>query len=192
MQAHRNDRPTSSPRSGSPQTGKSCIKATQRLAHRPNILRESARFALALRRSIIGNLTAVFIVANLIGAACSLPVSFAPATRSVPPTEMPASTETPASAPTPASTQTPAPAETATPEPAATPTEALLDLEILEWSEFPIANRADPANTDTRVEVLIRNPNESPVRVPVDGVELRFLNASGEVVYANPNPVFYI
>ncbi len=72
------------------------------------------------------------------------------------------------------------------------PTEALLDLEILEWSEFPIANRADPANTDTRVEVLIRNPNESPVRVPVDGVELRFLNASGEVVYANPNPVFYI
>ena len=37
--------------------------------------------------------------------------------------------------------------------------EPVLDLEILEWAEFPYANLADPSNTDTHVEVLIRNPH---------------------------------
>src|SRR5687768_6935306 len=76
--------------------------------------------------------------------------------------------------------------------PSATPTPALLNLEILEWSEFPYANLADPSNTDTHVEVLIRNPNDFPVRVNNDQDELRFVNAAGEVVYTNPSSVFYI
>jgi hypothetical protein len=68
----------------------------------------------------------------------------------------------------------------------------LLDLEILEWSEWPYGNPADPSNTDTHVEVLIRNPNNVPVRVNRDLDELRFINAAGEIVYANPSPFLYI
>jgi hypothetical protein len=83
-------------------------------------------------------------------------------------------------------------AATAIPEPSATPIPALLDLEIVEWSEFPYANLADPSNTDTHVEVLIRNPNDVPVRIDQNSVELRFLNSAGEVVYSNPNPFLYI
>jgi hypothetical protein len=90
------------------------------------------------------------------------------------------------------STETAASTEVATLEPSPTPSPALLDLEILEWSEFPYANLADPANTDTRVEVLIRNPNDVPVRIDQDHVELKFVNAAGEVVYSNPNPFFYV
>lgn len=84
------------------------------------------------------------------------------------------------------------PTEAAVPPPSATPAPALLDLEILEWSEFPYANPADPANTDTHVEVLIRNPNDVPVRIDQNNVELRFVNSAGETVYSNPNPFFYI
>ncbi len=62
----------------------------------------------------------------------------------------------------------------------------------MEWAEYPYANLADPQNTDTRVEILVRNPNEFPVRVNTDEVELRLLNAAGEIVYTNPNPTFYI
>ncbi len=62
----------------------------------------------------------------------------------------------------------------------------------MEWDVYPYANLADPQNTDTRVEILIRNPNEFPVRVNLDEVELRLLNAAGEIVYTNPNPTFYI
>lgn len=89
-------------------------------------------------------------------------------------------------------TETTMPTEVATLEPSPTPTSALLDLEILEWSEFLYANPADPANTDTRVEVLIRNPNDVPVSIDQDNVELKFVNAAGEIVYSNPNPFFYI
>jgi hypothetical protein len=83
-------------------------------------------------------------------------------------------------------------AEAPTSEPSATPTASLLDLEIVEWSEFPYADLADPSNTDTHVEVLIRNPNDVPVRIDQTRVELGFVNAAGEVVYSNPNPFFYI
>jgi hypothetical protein len=81
---------------------------------------------------------------------------------------------------------------TATLEPSPTAPPELLALEIIEWGEYPYANLADPANTDTRVEVLIRNPNDVPVRLDRDNEELRFLNAAGETAYANPNPFLYI
>jgi hypothetical protein len=102
----------------------------------------------------------------------------------------PTATQTPAVSPT--ETTTPTPAATATPEPSLTPTQAVLDLEIVEWSEWPYASPADPSNTDTHVEVLIRNPNDFPVRVNDDDDELRFINAAGEVVYTNPSPFFYL
>lgn len=92
--------------------------------------------------------------------------------------------------PTPTATASPEP--TATPEPSLTPTQAILDLEILEWSEFPFAHPADPSNTDTHVEVLIRNPNDFPVRIDLDADELRMVNAAGEVVYTNPSSFYYI
>jgi len=89
-------------------------------------------------------------------------------------------------------TETTISAETLSAEPSPAPAPALLNLEIVEWSEFPYANLADPSNTDTHVEVLIRNPNDVPVRIDQNAVDLRFINASGEVVYSNPNPVLYI
>lgn len=97
-------------------------------------------------------------------------------------------TQTPAASPP----DTAVSVEVATLTPSPTSSPALLDLEILEWSEFPYANLVDPANTDTHVEVLIRNPNDVPVRIDQDHVELKFVNAAGEVVYSNPNPFFYI
>jgi hypothetical protein len=85
------------------------------------------------------------------------------------------------------------PTDSPTPQPSPTATELpLLDLEIVEWSEFPYAHPADPNNTDTHVEVLIRNPNDVPVRIDQDGVDLRFVNAAGEVVFSNENPFFYV
>jgi hypothetical protein len=117
---------------------------------------------------------ACILLVTLILSACAAPAPTATRTQPPPPTE------------------TPAPTELATSEPSATPGQTLLDLEVLEWSEFPYAHPADPSNTDTHVEVLIRNPNDVPVRVLRDGVELRFLNASGQVVYANPNPFLYL
>ncbi len=92
----------------------------------------------------------------------------------------------------PTETTAPTPTATATPEPSPTPTPAVLDLEIVEWSEWPYASPADPSNTDTHVEVLIRNPNDFPVRVNNDEDELRFINAAGEVVFTNPSSFFYI
>jgi hypothetical protein len=68
----------------------------------------------------------------------------------------------------------------------------VLDLEIVEWSEWPYASPADPSNTDTHVEVLIRNPNDFPVRVNHAEAELRFINAAGDVVFTNPSPFFYL
>ena len=106
-----------------------------------------------------------------------------------------APTESVASPPPPAVTETaePTATETATPEPSPTPTEvALLPLELVEWAEFRYANPADPANTDTHVEVLIRNPNDVPVRIDQDGVDLRFVNSAGAVVFSNKNPFFYV
>ncbi|MEX1071881.1 MAG: hypothetical protein WEC37_04570 [Anaerolineales bacterium] len=86
-------------------------------------------------------------------------------------------------------TETALPSATATPE--ASPTPALLDLEILEWFEHPIANLVDPSSGVTNVEVLIRNPNDFHVSIG-ENAELRFLNSAGEVVYTNPSPTFYI
>lgn len=120
----------------------------------------------------------LFITVILISSACSSPIATATQISAVPLTE------------TIAPIETIVPTDTATPEP--TPTATLLDLEILEWSEWPYAYLADPSNTDTHVEVLIRNPNDFPVRVDNDKNELRFINAAGEVVFANPSPVFYI
>lgn len=87
---------------------------------------------------------------------------------------------------------TPVPTATTSPGPSPTAVEAVLDLEIVEWAEFPYANLADPNNTDTHVEVLIRNPNDFPVRVNTDADELRFVNAAGDAVYANPSAFFHI
>jgi hypothetical protein len=67
-----------------------------------------------------------------------------------------------------------------------------LPLEIVEWHEYPYTNLADPNNTDTHVEVLIRNPNNVPVRLDRDTGELRFVTSAGEIAYANPNATFYI
>src|SRR5687768_2974586 len=111
-----------------------------------------------------------FFVLFLITSACGFPARIATA----PPFGEDART------PAVSSTEITEPTETGTSEPSATPAAALLNLEILEWSEFPYANLADPSNTDTRVEVLIRNPNDVPVRIDQDSVELRFVNAAGE------------
>jgi hypothetical protein len=90
-------------------------------------------------------------------------------------------------------TETPVPSTpTDTPLPSLTPTPELLPLQIVEWSEYPYTNLADPSNTDTHVEVLIHNPNDVPVRIDQNAGELRFANSAGEVVYSNPNPTFYI
>ena len=78
------------------------------------------------------------------------------------------------------------------PEPSPTATPATHQLEIVEWAVYPYANLVDPQNTDTRVEILVRNSNEFPVRVNMNKVELRLLNAAGEIVYTNANPTFYI
>ena len=115
-------------------------------------------------------------------------ISIAYACTSAAPTETAIATQTPAVPPT----ETTVPTATATLEPSLTPTPVLLDLEILEWSEWPYAHPADPSNTDTHVEVLIRNPNDFPVRVNRDVDELRFINAAGDVVYTNPNSFLYI
>lgn len=115
-----------------------------------------------------------FIVAVLLLTACAAPPPKA--------TQPALATATPAPPSTP--TNTPLPSPTATP--------ALLPLQIVEWNEYPYTNLADPANTDTHVEVLIHNPNNVPIRIDQNAGELRFINAAGETVYANPNPVFYI
>jgi len=62
----------------------------------------------------------------------------------------------------------------------------------MEWAVYPYANLADPQNTDKRIEILVRNPNGFPVRVNMDEVELRLLNAAEEIVYTNNSPTFYI
>jgi hypothetical protein len=105
---------------------------------------------------------------------------------------LPTATQSPQPSPAATATPQPSPTVTQTPLPSLTPTADLLDLEILEWAIYPYANLADPQNTDTRVEILIRNPNDFPVRVNLDQVELKLLNASGEIVYTNPNPAFII
>jgi hypothetical protein len=98
----------------------------------------------------------------------------------------------PATASAEAVTEALTPTATASPEPSPTPKEPVLDLEVLEWAVYPYANLADPQNTDTRVEILVRNPNEFPVQVHLDEVELRLLTTAGEIAYTNANPTFYI
>jgi hypothetical protein len=120
--------------------------------------------------------------------ACSTQGSTAMGTGDV--TKAPAALATNTQAPT--ATETLEPSPTLTMEPSPTPTPAILQLEIVEWAEFPYANLANPQNTDTRVEILVHNPNEFPVRVNTDEVKLRLLNIAGEIVYTNPNPTFYI
>ena len=120
----------------------------------------------------------LFIIVISIASACSSPVTTPTQTLTVSPVDPTA----------------PMPTGTPAPEPSLTPPPALLPLEIVEWSEWPYSNLADPSNTDTHVEMLIRNPNNFPVKVnrDEDEGELRFINAAGETVYTNPNPVFYI
>ena len=77
-------------------------------------------------------------------------------------------------------------------EPATTAVPTLLALEIVEWAEYPYANLADSTNRDTRLEMLVRNPNDLPVEIDTDGLEVRLVNGAGNVVYANPNPKLFI
>ncbi len=140
----------------------------------------------------------------LAATACSVPGSITPETRGETGTPAALATGTQAPSPTatpkPSFTATPKPSLTATlepsltasPKPSSTATPAILQLEIAEWAVYPYANSADPKNTDTRVEILVRNPNEFPVRVKTDEVELRLLNAAGKIVYTNAYPTFYI
>lgn len=127
-------------------------------------------------------------------ACSSLTVPASPTAVVKPPTSAPIANSTLMTATLQAATApaTSAPLATAEPTPAATVADPALDLEVLEWAEFPYANPADPSNTDTHVEVLIRNPNNFPVKVDTGTAELRFLTATGEVAYANPSAVFYI
>jgi hypothetical protein len=130
----------------------------------------------------------VLMLAALALSACS-------ASEPTPPQSESATDNPPAAATAtqpPSATATLSPTETATSEPSLTPTPAILPLEIVEWEVYPYANLADPQNTDQRIEILIRNQNEFPVRVDRDGVELRLLNAAGEIAYTNPNPTFYL
>lgn len=122
----------------------------------------------------------LFIIVIPIAFACSSPVPIA--------TQAPGASPTETIIPTTTATAT----AIRTPEPSFTPTPVVLNLEILEWSEWPYGNLADPSNTDTHVEVLIRNPNDFPVKVNTDEDELRFINAAGDIVYTNPSPFFYI
>ncbi len=140
-----------------------------------------------MRKTQLGAM--VLILSQVACGALSQPATPPPTVTDVPPTRTPAAAPTTTTAVI-IDTPTPAPSVSPTPSPTVVP--ALLDLEILEWAEFPYANLADPNNTDTRVEVLIRNPNEVPVRVDREVDELRFLNSAGDVVYANPSAFFYI
>ncbi len=142
---------------------------------------------------ILGMVVLVFVLAV---TACSPPGT--PVLEEVHKTDTPPAaatdTQTPAFTPTaePSSTPSPEPFPSATPEPSLTATPALSPLEIQEWAIYPYANLADPQVTDQRVEMLVRNPNDFPVRVNTSDAEIRFLNAAGEVVYRNPSPTFYI
>ncbi len=118
----------------------------------------------------------LFVVLAVLLAACAPAATTLPAETKTAATSAPVATETPAA--------------TATAEPSPTPT--LVPLEIVEWHEYAYTNLADPNNTDTHVEVLIRNPNSVPVRIDRDTGELRFVTATGEIAYANPNPTYYI
>ncbi len=149
-------------------------------------------------------LVIVLFLFILTATACSAPgsivleaggetgTSAALATDTQAPSPTATSEPSPTPTPEPSPTASPEPSPTATPEPPPTAMPAIRQLEIVEWAEYPYANLADPQNTDTRVEILVRNPNEFSVRVNLDGVELRLLNAAGEIVYTNANPTFYI
>ncbi len=71
---------------------------------------------------------------------------------------------------------------TASPEPSLTPKPAPLPLEIVEWTMW-----ADVPGYP-RLEVLVRNPNQFPVKVNMS--ELSLLNGAGEIV-RNTGDVFY-
>jgi hypothetical protein len=133
-------------------------------------------------------LMVVLFLLVLFVAACSAPQSTASEAGGE--TSTPAALATDTQAPSP--TATPEPSPTATLEPSPTATQAIRQLEIEEWGVYPYSNPADPQNTDTHIEILVRNPNKFPVRVNLDKVELRLLNAAREIVYTNPNPTFYI
>lgn len=126
----------------------------------------------------------------LITAACSPPGQTLEQTSRKTSTPTPLQPDTPA----PSSTVTTGPKHTATliPSPTGTLAPEIQPLEIVEWVEYPYANLADPGNTDTRVEVRFRNPNEFPVRVDLNRVEIRLLAEDGQVVYVNPNPRLFI
>jgi hypothetical protein len=106
----------------------------------------------------------------------------APAPASTPATPVLTMTTSPTDPPTP----------TSIPVPTVTITPSIQELEIVEWSEYPYANLADPQNKDTRLEILVHNPNDFPIRLNLDEVELKLLNEAGEIVYTNVNPTFFI
>lgn len=182
MQADQCTRSTS-PRSRDPESGRGLTGTARRLT--------PVGGAPALRGSTMARFPAFFCLFVLIGSACSLPSSIGLQTQPVVPSETPGPAETRDPTQTAAPSQTPESTEAPPLEPSATPAAALLGLEILEWSEFPYTTLADPTIKDTHVEVLIRNPNDVPVRVLSDGAELRFLDSSGAVVYANAISLLY-
>ncbi len=192
MHAQSHDDPVSPPGPARPITDTSRAEVDRGQTASQPARRAPARGARDPHGTLTFIFSAILLCVGLTGSACSFATTITSQTQPELPTEPPALTEPPAPTDTPITIATLAPTEAATAAPSATPTATLKNLEILEWSEFPYAHPADSANTDTHVEVLIRNPNDVPVRVLGDGVELRFLNTSRAVVYANPNPVFYI
>lgn len=81
-------------------------------------------------------------------------------------------------------TITPAPSATAASEPSSTPTLAPLQLEIVEWSTW------EDVPGYTNVEVLLRNPNDFPVRV--NKTKVSVINAAGESVLTTDDVSFYL
>jgi hypothetical protein len=67
-----------------------------------------------------------------------------------------------------------------------------LELEVVEWFEHAIPDLVDPSISDTNIEILVRNPYDFPVYVNSSEVQVRLINAAGEVVYTNPNPFVFL
>ena len=108
----------------------------------------------------------------LVVTACSAPEAIA--------TEPGAETSTPAAV----ATETQAPSATAIPEPSLTPTPAILQLEVVEWARW------EDVPGYTNVEVLLRNPNDFPVRVKKTDVSV--INGAGEIVLTTEDVEYYL
>lgn len=122
----------------------------------------------------------LFLLVLIIGA-CSFPGLIATDNTGGP------SAATGTVAPALAATDRPVPTAAGTPQPSPTPTQVVLDLEVVEWSIWPYRD-----GPDTHLEILVRNPNEFPVRVNEDETELRLMRGAAEMVYTNPNPQVHL